>query len=104
MDVSLSQTSPHACHISPRLSNVLLIYTCWAHGCIGICSTLTASITQQALLLPFKIHLKRLAGATGQPGMDAAILMCHCEECWLETAGNLCVLFFPASELKHFFF
>lgn len=78
----------------PRLSNVLLIYTCWAQGCIGICSTLTASITQQALLLPFKIHLKRLAGATVHPGMDVTILMCYCEECWLETAGNLCAHFF----------
>lgn len=77
----------------PRLSNVLLIYTCWAQGCIGICSALTVSITQQALLLPFKIHLKRLAGATVQPGMDATILMCYCEECWLETAGILCFLF-----------
>lgn len=82
----------------PCLSNVLLIYTCWAQGCIGICCTLTASITQQALLLPFKIHLKRFAGATVRPGMDAMILMCYCEECfaaaaWSGTAGHLCALF-----------
>lgn len=91
-------SSPRHCHMhatfAPRLSNVLLIYTCWAQGCIGICSALTASITQQALLLPFKMHLKQLAGATVQPGMDATILMCYCDKCWLETAGNLCVLSF----------
>lgn len=104
-----SQTSPRARHPTPphpthpRLSNVLLIYTCWAQGCIGMCSALTASITPQALLLPFKIHLKRLAGATVQPSMDATILMCYREECWLETAGNLCALsffFLSATELK----
>lgn len=68
-DVCLfSQTSPHVGHISPCLSNVLLIYTCWAQGCIGRRCTLTASITQRALLLPFKIHLKRPAGATVRPG------------------------------------
>ena len=95
-DVCLfSQTSPHVCHISPCLSNVLLIYTCWARGCIGIGCTLVASITQQALLLPFKTHLKRFAGV--QPGAAAMILMCYCEECfmaWLETAGDLSARFF----------
>ncbi len=97
-DVCLSsKTSPHACHISPHLSNVLLIYTCWAQGCIGIRCTLTASITQQALLLPFKIHLKRLAGANVPPGMDAMVLYHECNHsvknftavAWLGTAGNL---------------
>lgn len=82
----------------PCLSNVLLIYTCWALGCIGIRCTLTASITQQALLLPFKIHLKWFAGATVQPGMNEMILMRYCEECFavvalLGTAGDLCAPF-----------
>ena len=73
-------TSPRRHHMHatfpPRLSNVLLIYTCWAQGCIGMCSALTASITQQALLLPFKIHLQSVAGATVQLGMDEMILVC----------------------------
>lgn len=75
----------------PRLSNVLLIYTCWAQGCIGIRCILMASITQRELLLPFKIHLKRLAGATVQ----AARTQWCCKKdrfaavAQLGTAGNL---------------
>lgn len=94
MYVSSSDAATCVQHF-PCLSNVLLIYTCWALGCIGIRCTLTASITQQALLLPFKTHLKRFAGATVQPGTAAMILMRRCEECFtlaalLGTAGNLC--------------
>lgn len=92
----------------PCLSNVLLIYTCWVQGCIGIRCTLTASITQQALLLPFKIHLKWFAGATVQRGTDTMILMRSCEECFtavasLGTAGNVCAPFpVSVSEEEHF--
>jgi len=78
------------------LSNVLLIYTCWAQGCLGIRYLLTTSITQQALLLPFKIHLKRFAGASVQRGMDAVIVMRFCGECltvvaWWGTGGSILV-------------
>ena len=62
------------------LSNVLLIYTCWAQGCLGIRYLLTTSITQQALLLPFKIHLEGFAGATVQLCMDTVVVMRYCEE------------------------
>lgn len=89
-----SQMSPHAYHISPHLSNVLLIYTCWARSCIGIRCTLTASITQQDLLLPFKIHLKWLAGATVHPGMGAMILWRMFHEGGLVGDSWKCLSFF----------
>lgn len=75
-----SQAWPRARHILPPcLSNVLLIYTCWARGCIGMGRTLMASITQQASLLPFKIHFKRLCGTEVRPCI-VAVLMSGCEQ------------------------
>lgn len=65
--------------LPPCLSNVLLIYTCWARGCIGMGRTLMASITQQASLLPFKIHFKRLCGTEVRPCI-VAVLMSGCEQ------------------------
>lgn len=64
----------------PHLSNVLLIYTCWAPSCLGIRNLLT-SITQQALLLPFKIHLKRFTAPSAQLDMDTVMRMRYWEEC-----------------------
>lgn len=75
------------CHISPRLSNVPLIYTCWAQRSIGVRRSLRASITQRALLLPFKIHLNLFTGANVQPRADAMILMPHCEKCFTAVFG-----------------
>lgn len=62
------------------LSNVLLIYTCWAPGCLGIRDFLTTSITQQALLLPFKIHLKRFTGASVRLDTDTVMVTSYWEE------------------------
>lgn len=81
-------------HIS-FLSDMLLIYTCWAQGCLGIRYLLTTSITQQALLLPFKIHLKRFAGATVQLCKDifnSGALLWRMLQCL--------IFFFPLSLFK----
>lgn len=86
-DACLSSQTPHVCHISPRLSNVPLIYTCWAQRSIGVRRSLRASITQRALLLPFKIHLNLFTGANVQPRADAMILMPHCEKCFTAVFG-----------------
>lgn len=59
----------------PCLSNVLLIYTCWARACIGMGRTPMASITQQASLLPFKIHFRRLCGTMDRPRTSAVVLL-----------------------------
>lgn len=77
--------SPRACPLFPWLFNVRLICSCWAWGCIGTNSTLTASITQRASLAPFKIYLKGLVGATDQPDVDAAMLVCY----YGQTVGSI---------------
>lgn len=102
----LSDTNTCVPHFS-CLRNVLLIYTCWAQGCLGILYLLTTSITQQDSLLPFKIHLKRFTEATVQLGMDAVTLMCSCEKCftvvsWMGPDGNPCAKTFVSKWAKTF--
>lgn len=102
----LSDTNTCVPHFS-CLCNVLLIYTCWAQGCLGILYLLTTSITQQDSLLPFKIHLKRFTEATVQLGMDAVTLMCCCEKCftvvsWMGPDGNPCAKTFVSKWAKTF--